>query len=125
MLTLIKLLHTLIWAILASCILALPILAMLRRFRWAAIISVVVLLECAVLAVNQGRCPLTDMATRYTVDRASNFDIYLPNWLAEHNKVIFGMLFVIGEVIVVACWLREKFAASYRRNETDHDHAGA
>jgi hypothetical protein len=23
-------------------------------------------------------------------DRADNFDIYLPVWLARHNKVIFG-----------------------------------
>jgi hypothetical protein len=57
----------------------------------------VVLLECAVLAINGGRCPLTDLAAKYTADRASNFDIYLPNWLADHNKLIFGLLFVVGE----------------------------
>jgi hypothetical protein len=108
MLTVIKLLHTVIWALLAGCILALPVLAVLRRFRWAAIITVVVLLECGVLAINGGRCPLTDLAARYTVDRGSNFDIYLPNWLAEHNKVVFGMLFVAGELVVVGYWLRER-----------------
>jgi hypothetical protein len=109
-LTAIKLLHTLIWAFLAASILALPVAGILRRFRWAAIISVIVLLECGVLAVNGGRCPLTDLAARFTVDRASNFDIYLPNWLAEHNKFIFGLLFVVGEFMVVGCWLREKLA---------------
>lgn len=132
MLAIIKLLHKLIWAFLAGCILALPVLAAFRRFRWASIITIVVLLECAVLAINGGRCPLADLAARYTMDRASNFDIYLPNWLAEDNKFIFGMLFVAGEIVVGACWLRQKFAASlrsqdcasYRPNETDHDHAG-
>ena len=79
MLTAIKLLHTAIWAFLAASILVLPVLAVLRRFRWAAIISIVVLLECAVLAINGGRCPLSDLAARYTDERASNFDIYLPN----------------------------------------------
>jgi 2,3-dihydroxybenzoate decarboxylase len=62
MLTVIKLLHTVIWAFLAGCILALPVLAVFQRFRWAAIITVVLLLECGVLVVNRGRCPLTDLA---------------------------------------------------------------
>jgi hypothetical protein len=109
-LTAIKLLHTLIWAFLAACILALPVLAVLSRFRWATIISIVVLLECAVLAINGGRCPLTDLASRFTTDRNPNFDIYLPNWLAAHNKFVFGLLFIIGELVVVAYWLRARFA---------------
>jgi hypothetical protein len=50
MLTAIKLLHTLIWAFLTASILALPVLGVLRRFRWAAILTGIVLLECGVLA---------------------------------------------------------------------------
>lgn len=115
MLTTIKLLHTLIWALLAASILALPITGALRRFRWAAILTGLVLLECGVLALNRGRCPLSDLAARFTFDRAQNFDIYLPNWLAQHNKVIFGLLFVAGELIVFASWLRERYTASSRQ----------
>jgi hypothetical protein len=111
-LTAIKLFHTVIWALLAGCILALPVLAVLSRFRWATIISIVVLSECAVLAINGGRCPLTDLAARYTDDRASNFDIYLPNWLANHNKTIFGTLFVLNELIVLWCWLKRERLSS-------------
>ena len=111
MLTAIKLFHTLIWAVLAASILALPVAGVLRRFRWAAIITVIVLLECGVLAVNGGRCPLSDLAARYTVDRGSNFDIYLPNWLAEHNKAVFGVIFVVGELVVFGYWLRNRIAA--------------
>jgi hypothetical protein len=103
-LTAIKLLHTVIWAFMAASIIALPFLAVLRRFRWAAILTVIVLLECVVLAANGGRCPLTDLAARYTLDRAANFDIYLPNWLAHYNKAIFGTFFVISELIVLWCW---------------------
>jgi hypothetical protein len=109
MLTAIKLLHTLIWAFLAGSILLLPVLGVLRRFQWAAILTGIVLLECGVLAVNGGRCPLTDWAARLTNDRDNNFDIYLPNWLAEHNKVIFGVLFVASELFVLGCWLRERY----------------
>jgi hypothetical protein len=62
-----------------------------------------------VLALNGGRCPLTDLAAKFTDDRAPNFDIYLPSWVAEHNKVIFGVLFVAGELVVLGCWLRERY----------------
>jgi hypothetical protein len=108
MLTAIKLLHTLIWAILAGSIVVLPMAGVLRRFRWAAFLTALVLLECGVLAVNRGRCPLSDWAQQFTADRADNFDIYLPNWLARHNKVIFGGLFIAGELVVLGCWLRER-----------------
>jgi len=114
MLTAIKLLHTLIWAVLAACIVALPILGVLRRFHWTAILTGLVLLECAVLAVNGGRCPLSDVAARFTADRAYNFDIYLPGWLAQRNKLVFGVLFVAGEFVVLGRWLWEKYAAPYR-----------
>ena len=108
MLVIIKLLHTLIWAVLAGCILALPVLGMARRFRQAAIISAIVLGECAVIAVNRGRCPLTDWAARFTANRAANFDIYLPGWLAQYNKLIFGTLFVLGELVVAGAWLTRR-----------------
>lgn len=104
MLIAIKLLHTAIWAFLTASILALPLAGMLRRFRLAMIISAVVLLECGVLAINGGRCPLTDLAARYTLDQSSNFDICLPGWLARYNKVIFGSLFVFGELVVIWRW---------------------
>ena len=113
MLTAIKLLHTVVWAVLVGCILSLPLLAFFRRFRWAGIATVVVLLECTALAINGGRCPLTDLASKYTLDRAFNFDIYLPNWLAGHNKAIFGTLFVAGELVVAGCWLSAKSGVSF------------
>jgi hypothetical protein len=45
-----------------------------------------------VLIANDESCPLTGVAARYTVDRRDNFDIYLPEWLARHNKLIFGSI---------------------------------
>ena len=101
----IKILHTLIWAIMVGCILVLPAAALMDRFHLAAALSVVVLIECIALATNNGRCPLTNVAGRYTQDRTDNFDIYLPNWLARHNKTIFGTLFVAGLVIFLWHWL--------------------
>ncbi len=102
----IKVLHTVIWAIMAGSILAVPWAAWSGRFRWAFGLTVLVTGECLVLAVNRGRCPLTDVAARYTDVRSTNFDIYLPVWLARHNKSIFGFLFVVGELVLLWRWSR-------------------
>ena len=104
-LTSIKLLHTAIWAVMAGSILALPAVALMDQLDWAAALSGVVLFECAVLALNKGQCPLTAVAARYTEERADNFDIYLPKWLARHNKAIFGTLFIGAELVVLWRWL--------------------
>jgi hypothetical protein len=69
-------------------------------------LTVIILAECGVLAFNEGRCPLTNFAAPFTTNRADNFDIYLPNWLARHNKLIFGTLFVVNEVFVIWCWAK-------------------
>ncbi|MGH9525023.1 MAG: hypothetical protein ACRD3E_21050 [Terriglobales bacterium] len=105
-LTAIKLLHTVIWAGMAGCVLALPFAGWRKRFRLAAALIGVILAECIVLALNGGRCPLTDWAARYTSNRADNFDIYLPIWLARHNKRIFGTMFVVNVTIVAWRWVR-------------------
>jgi len=101
----VKLLHTAIWAFFAACILALPVLGWARRFDWALAATVLILGECAVLAMNRGRCPLTGVAARYTDQRADNFDIYLPQWLARYNKQIFGTLFLAGVAFVIWRWI--------------------
>jgi hypothetical protein len=106
MLRTIKVVHTVVWALMAGCIMALPVVAVMRHFDWALWLTLVVVCECVVLTVNHGHCPLTDLAARYTSSREHNFDIYLPEWIAEHNKTIFGGLFLFNEVFVLWRWLR-------------------
>jgi hypothetical protein len=100
-----KLLHTAIWLFFVGCIVAIPFAGARRQFRSAAVLTGLVLFECAILAVNRGRCPLTDLAGRYTKARTENFDIYLPLWLARRNKMIFGTLFAVVELFVLGLWL--------------------
>ena len=100
----VKVLHTLAWALFAGCIVALPVVAWHRDFVTAAILIAVVSFEVMVLIANGWRCPLTDVAARYTDDRHDNFDIYLPLWLARYNKQIFGTLFVAGVVFTFIQW---------------------
>ena len=111
MLTLIKLLHTIIWAIMAGAILTIPLLAWRGRFRLAGWLSFLVLGECLVIGLNHGRCPLTDLAAHFTSERAPNFDIFLPTWLAQYNKTIFGLLFVAGEFIFLLRFLSRNSSA--------------
>lgn len=92
----IKLAHTVVWAIFAGCVVAIPVLTWVHEIRYAALCAAAVAIEVLVLACNRWRCPLTDVAARHTSDRRDNFDIYLPEWLARHNKVIFGTLYLAG-----------------------------
>lgn len=105
MLVAIKLLHTLVWAFLVFCILSIPVLGAYGRWRWAGWAAGIILAESAVLVANGWKCPMTNWAARYTEERQDNFDIYLPLWLARHNKTIFGILFAVNLVALALEWL--------------------
>ncbi len=100
----IKVAHTLVWAVFAGCIVALPFFAWRRDFPVAFTLMAVVGLEVLVLVFNGMKCPMTGVAARYTGDRQDNFDIYLPLWVARYNKQIFGTLFVAGVVYTLVVW---------------------
>lgn len=102
----VKVLHTLVWAFFAGCILAIPMASLYGAHRLAAELAAVVLVEVLVLALNQWTCPLTAVAARYTDDRRENFDIYLPRWLAKYNKPIFGALYAAGTAYALLAWAR-------------------
>ena len=65
----IKVVHTLVWALFAGCILAMPISSWLGNHRLAVWLGAAVCFEIAVLLVNRMACPLTGVAARHTDDR--------------------------------------------------------
>jgi len=101
----IKLLHTLAWAFFASCVVLIPVAALVEWMAASVVLIAAVTFEVIVLALNDWRCPLTAIAARHTDERQDNFDIYLPLWLARHNKEIFGALFVAGTLLTVVLGL--------------------
>jgi membrane-bound metal-dependent hydrolase YbcI (DUF457 family) len=103
----IKIVHTFVWAFFAGCIVAIPVLAWYGDLRRAAVFIGIVFVEVLVLVFNRWSCPLTPLAARFTDDRRDNFDIYLPEWIARHNKTIFGGLYVAGIVLAVVRWLQQ------------------
>lgn len=101
----IKIIHTVVWAFFAGCVVAIPFFGWSEMYGPAMVLTAFVLVEVLVLLAYGWRCPLTGVAARYTDDRSDNFDIYLPVWLARHNKLIFGTLFVVGEIVTLVRWM--------------------
>jgi len=98
----IKLIHTIIWALLVFVIcyiLYSGITNSVTTFTWIGIGLVIG--EGIVLLVFKMNCPLTLIARKYTDSQKDNFDIFLPNWLAKYNKLIFTSIFIIGLLLVV------------------------
>ncbi|MCC7509999.1 MAG: hypothetical protein IT464_11615 [Planctomycetes bacterium] len=103
-LRLVKVVHTIIWAFFVACILTVHVAAWLGAYVVAVVFVSVVFIEVLILVLNGMRCPLTDVAGKYTPHREANFDIYLPRWLAQNNKIIFGTLYVAGIAVTAAHW---------------------
>jgi hypothetical protein len=57
--------------------------------------------EGMILLIFKMSCPLTVLARNYSDSQKDNFDIFLPNWLAKHNKLIFTSIFLVGLAVVV------------------------
>jgi hypothetical protein len=102
----IKLVHTVVWVFFAGSIVAIPVFAALGQYKAALVLIGTVLVEVLVLVANHMRCPLTGVAAHYTDDRRDNFDIYLPEWLARHNKLVFGLLYVLGIGFTIFRWAK-------------------
>ena len=100
----VKIVHTVVWAFFVLCIAAIPVLAWRGEYVKATWFAGIVLVEVFALLLNRWRCPLTPVAARFTEDRRANFDIFLPEWLARHNKLIFGALYLAGVAhLVLSC----------------------
>jgi hypothetical protein len=98
----IKLLHTLVWAFFVFIILYVVYSGLSDQvtiYTWIAIGLVV--LEGITLAIFKMFCPLTLVARKYSDSQKDNFDIFLPNWLAKYNKIIFTTIFIFGLIAVL------------------------
>lgn len=102
MLKSIKLIHTIIWAVMVAAIFYVFYCGLTNTFNfwlWSAI--GLIIFEGLVLLINKGTCPLTPLARKYSTDQKDNFDIYLPNIIAKYNKIIFTSIFVAGILLLM------------------------
>ncbi|MBT8283984.1 MAG: hypothetical protein HKO75_01260 [Flavobacteriaceae bacterium] len=98
----IKIIHTVIWlffVVVIFYVLYSGITGKVNTYTWIAIALVIG--EGLTLLIFKMFCPLTLMARKYSDSDKDNFDIFLPNWLAKNNKLIFTSLFVVGVILVV------------------------
>ena len=98
----IKLLHTLVWSffvIIIFYVVYSGITNQITPFTWISMGLVVG--EGLVLLIFKMFCPLTVIARKYSDSEKENFDIFLPNWLAKYNKVIFTSIFIFGVILVI------------------------
>ncbi|HQW04480.1 MAG: hypothetical protein IPH05_05630 [Flavobacteriales bacterium] len=102
-LTAIKLVHTAVWIFFNVVIGYLAYAVLVDRIdQWAWIALALIGLECLVLLLFKMACPLTVVARRYSDSQRPNFDIYLPEWLARYNKLIYGLI-LLG-ILVGLVW---------------------
>ena len=101
-LTAVKIVHTLIWLFFVAAIFHIlysGISNKINVYTWIAIGLIIA--EGVVLVLFKMFCPLTLIARKYSNSEKDNFDIYLPNWLARHNKIIFTTIYLVGVIIVL------------------------
>jgi hypothetical protein len=93
-LMLVKIIHTLVWLFFNVVLFYMAyavIINKIDKFIWIGI--ALIILEGIVLLIFNKMCPLTVIARKYSDSTKDNFDIYLPNWLAKWNKLIYTTLF--------------------------------
>ena len=101
-LQIIKWVHTLIWVVFAGMVFYILYSGIINNVNLFTRIAIGLILgEGFVLLVFRMYCPLTLLARRYSDSDRSNFDIFLPNWLARYNKLIFTTLFLAGVILVL------------------------
>ncbi|UPT71464.1 MAG: hypothetical protein M0D53_03550 [Flavobacterium sp. JAD_PAG50586_2] len=96
-LDLVKLLHTAIWIFFNIVIFYLVYAVIINQIDiWVWICLALIVLEGLTLLLFKSICPVTLIARKYSDSNKDNFDIYLPNWLAKYNKLIYTTIVVIA-----------------------------
>lgn len=92
----IKVIHTLAWFSIESCMVHLLYAGFAKRSdRRAALAAAVVGGESLIFAANGFRCPLTDVAESLGADDGSVTDIFLPRWFARSLPAIHVPLILL------------------------------
>ena len=92
----IKVVHTVIWAVLSAVIFFLLYAVITDRldywFWWGLGLVGIEVLTLLVFGMS---CPLTVLARRLSSSQRANFDIFLPEWLARFNKAICSAILLV------------------------------
>lgn len=99
----IKLLHTLVWLfyniVIAYLFFEVVIVGKIDKWVWISIGLFGA--EAIILLMYNMMCPLTIWARQYSSSSKHNFDIFLPEWLAKNNKLIYTIFLGIILIILI------------------------
>ena len=99
-LTMIKSVHTVIWLFFNFVIFYMLYAAIVNKLDlWLWLGYALILLEGMTLLIFKSMCPVTILARNYSDSAKANFDIYLPEWLARNNKLIYSLILIFVIVI--------------------------
>jgi len=92
----IKIIHTIIWLFFNVVLFYMAYAVIVNKIDvWVWIGIGLIVAEGIVLLIFKKMCPLTIIARKYSDSSKDNFDIYLPNWLAKYNKLIYTSFFIL------------------------------
>ncbi|HMQ67836.1 MAG TPA: hypothetical protein PKA90_02830 [Ignavibacteria bacterium] len=92
--------HTLIWLFFNVVIFYLLYAVIVNKIdKWLWYGLGFFFLEGIILLIFNNYCPLTLIARKYSDSTKHNFDIYIPEWLAKNNKLIYTS--ILGVVVII------------------------
>lgn len=101
-LILVKVIHTIIWVFFNIVIFYLLYAVWVDRIdKWVWICLAAIGCEGLVLLIFKNICPVTIWARNFSTSKSHNFDIYLPEWLARYNKIIYSAIVAVAILILV------------------------
>jgi hypothetical protein len=108
-LTITKIVHTLVWTFFNIVIFYLFFAVLYNQIdKWIWIGFSLISLEGIVLVCFKNKCPLTLVARKYSDSTKDNFDIYLPEWLARYNKLIYISFLAVIVLLLIYRLLTNK-----------------
>lgn len=98
----IKILHTAVWVFFNVVIFYMVYAVLTDQLDWKLwLCYALLILEGLTLLAFNFYCPLTVWARKYSDSPRDNFDIYLPNWLAKYNKLIYTTIVGVTTLVLL------------------------
>lgn len=102
MLVAIRVVHTLIYLVMAGAVLYLLYCGIVDRIGLGTYIALaLVVTECIVFVGNGMKCPLTTMAKEHGAEKGYVFDAFIPERLTRYTVPTFGSLFAVALLILL------------------------
>jgi hypothetical protein len=92
----IRIVHSIVYFFMMACLGYIFYCAIVKRYDWILLVSLIaIIIEGAVIFINRCNCPLTAFAEKYSSNKGSVTDLFLPEWCARNTFKIATIVFII------------------------------